>query len=71
MDAGSAGRRAAPGRRGRVYSIASSPAAVGDEAHLTVAVVGSDTDRRLLAGAASNFVVNTPADSNVQVWIET
>jgi sulfite reductase (NADPH) flavoprotein alpha-component len=55
---------------GRVYSIASSPAAVGDEAHLTVAVVGSDTDRKLLAGAASHFVVNTPADSNVQVWIE-
>jgi sulfite reductase (NADPH) flavoprotein alpha-component len=55
---------------GRVYSIASSPAAVGDEAHLTVAVVGSDTDRKLLAGAASAFVVNTAADSNVQVWIE-
>ena len=55
---------------GRVYSIASSPAAVGDEAHLTVAVVGSDTDRKLLAGAASNFVVNTAVDSNVQVWIE-
>jgi sulfite reductase (NADPH) flavoprotein alpha-component len=55
---------------GRVYSIASSPAAVGDEAHLTVAVVGSDTDRKLLAGAASEFVVKTPADSNVQVWIE-
>ena len=55
---------------GRVYSIASSPAAVGDEAHLTVAIVGSDTDRKLLAGAASNFVVNTPVDSNVQVWIE-
>ena len=55
---------------GRVYSIASSPAAVGDEAHLTVAVVGSDTDRKLLAGAASQFVVNTAVDSNVQVWIE-
>jgi len=55
---------------GRVYSIASSPAAVGDEVHLTVAIVGSDTDRKLLAGAASHFVVNTPADSNVQVWIE-
>ncbi|HET7811464.1 MAG TPA: assimilatory sulfite reductase (NADPH) flavoprotein subunit [Steroidobacteraceae bacterium] len=55
---------------GRVYSIASSPAAVGDEAHLTVAIVGSDTDRKLLAGAASNFVVNTAVDSNVQVWIE-
>ncbi len=55
---------------GRVYSIASSPAAVGDEAHLTVAVVGSDTDRKLLAGAASSFVVNTPTDSNVSVWIE-
>jgi sulfite reductase (NADPH) flavoprotein alpha-component len=55
---------------GRVYSIASSPAAVGDEAHLTVAVVGSDTDRKLLAGAASDFVVKTAADSNVQVWIE-
>jgi sulfite reductase (NADPH) flavoprotein alpha-component len=55
---------------GRVYSIASSPAAVGDEAHLTVAVVGSDTDRKLLAGAASAFVVNTAADANVQVWIE-
>jgi sulfite reductase (NADPH) flavoprotein alpha-component len=55
---------------GRVYSIASSPAAVGDEAHLTVAVVGSDTDRKLLAGAASHFVVHTAVDSNVQVWIE-
>ena len=55
---------------GRVYSIASSPAAVGDEAHLTVAIVGSDTDRKLLAGAASDFVVKAPADSNVQVWIE-
>lgn len=55
---------------GRVYSIASSPAAVGDEAHLTVAVVGSDTDRQLLAGAASSFVVNTAVDSNVQIWIE-
>jgi len=55
---------------GRVYSIASSPAAMGDEAHLTVAVVGSDTDRKLLAGAASHFVVHTPVDSNVQVWIE-
>ncbi len=44
---------------GRVYSIASSPAAVGDEVHLTVAVVGSDTDRKLPAGAASHFVVNT------------
>ncbi len=55
---------------GRVYSIASSPAAVGDEVHLTVAIVGSDTDRKLLAGAASHFVVNTPTDSNVQVWIE-
>ncbi len=55
---------------GRVYSIASSPAAVGDEAHLTVAVVGSDTDRKLLAGAASAFVVNAAVDSNVQVWIE-
>ena len=40
---------------GRVYSIASSPAAVGDEAHLTVAIVGSDTDRKLLAGAASRL----------------
>jgi sulfite reductase (NADPH) flavoprotein alpha-component len=55
---------------GRVYSIASSPAIVGDEAHLTVAVVGSDTDRKLLAGAASHFVVNTAVDSEVQVWIE-
>lgn len=55
---------------GRVYSIASSPAMVGDEAHLTVAIVGSDTDRQLLAGAASHFVINTPAESNVQVWIE-
>jgi len=55
---------------GRVYSIASSPAAVGDEAHLTVAIVGSDTDRKLLAGAASHFVVNMPVDSPVQVWIE-
>ena len=43
---------------------------MGDEAHLTVAIVGSDTDRKLLSGAASNFVVNTAVDSQVQVWIE-
>jgi len=55
---------------GRVYSIASSPAAVGDEAHLTVAVVGSDTDRRLHVGAASGFVINTAVDASVEVWIE-
>ena len=55
---------------GRVYSIASSPAAVGDEAHLTVAVVGSDTDRKLHVGAASAFVINTAVDASVEVWIE-
>jgi sulfite reductase (NADPH) flavoprotein alpha-component len=53
-----------------VYSIASSPAAVGDEAHLTVAVVGSDTDRKLHVGAASAFVINTAVDASVEVWIE-
>ncbi len=55
---------------GRVYSIASSPTVVGDEAHLTVAVVGSDTDRALPAGAASSFIMNQAPDSKVGVWIE-
>jgi len=55
---------------GRVYSIASSPAAVGDEAHLAVMLVGSDTDRTVAPGAASGFLGAQTAEARIGVWIE-
>jgi len=55
---------------GRVYSIASSPAAVGDEAHLAVMLVGSDIDNAVAPGAASSFLGAQLADARIKVWIE-
>jgi sulfite reductase (NADPH) flavoprotein alpha-component len=52
----------------RLYSIASSQAEVGDEAHVTVAVVGSE--RGTAPGAASSFLASRSVDSRVRAWIE-
>lgn len=54
----------------RLYSIASSQAEVGDEAHLTVAHVEYDVEGELRWGAASNFVARTAEGGRLPVFIE-
>ena len=46
----------------RLYSIASSSDSVGDEAHLTVAVIDYEVDGKRRRGAASAFLADTPAE---------
>ena len=46
----------------RLYSIASSQEAVGDEAHLTVALVDYELDRKRRTGAASGFLASLQGD---------
>ena len=60
-----AARRLTP----RLYSIASSPDANPDEAHLTVAVVASERGGRPRWGAASSFLTREP--ETVPVFVET
>jgi sulfite reductase (NADPH) flavoprotein alpha-component len=55
----------------RLYSIASSMAAVGEEAHLTVAVVDYERDGERRLGAASGHLAGlTGDDSTVRVFVE-
>jgi sulfite reductase (NADPH) flavoprotein alpha-component len=55
----------------RLYSIASSADSVGDEAHLTVAVIDYEVDGQRRRGAASAFLADTPAEgAKVRVFIE-
>ena len=55
----------------RLYSIASSPAAVGEEAHLTVAVVDYERDGERRLGAASAHLAALAGDAaQVRVFIE-
>ncbi len=55
----------------RLYSIASSRLSVGDEAHLTVAVVDYHQDGARRVGAASTFLAGrTPESETVQAYIE-
>lgn len=55
----------------RLYSIASSRLAVGDEAHLTVAVVDYERDGAHRVGAASSFLASRAAETDtVQAYIE-
>ena len=55
----------------RLYSIASSPAAVGEEAHLTVAVVDYERDGDRRWGAASAHLAGLTGDgATVRVFIE-
>jgi len=55
----------------RLYSIASSPAAVGEEAHLTVAVVDYGLGAQRRFGAASSFLASlSGADARARVFVE-
>ena len=55
----------------RLYSIASSRAAVGEEAHLTVAVVDYERDGERRLGAASAHLAGlTGDDATVRVFVE-
>ena len=55
----------------RLYSIASSRKAVGDEAHLTVAVVRYDAFGVPHHGAASSFLAARDDDGTVPVFVES
>ena len=54
----------------RLYSIASSPKAVGEEVHLTVAVVAYAAHGRAHWGAASSLLATTAEDGRLPVFIE-
>jgi sulfite reductase (NADPH) flavoprotein alpha-component len=54
----------------RLYSIASSPKAVGEEVHLTVAVVGYEAYGSVHWGAASDLLATTNEDGKLPVFIE-
>lgn len=54
----------------RMYSIASSRKTVGDEAHLTVALLDYEAFGTRHVGAASHFLVTLPDDADVPVFIE-
>jgi len=54
----------------RMYSIASSQKAVGDEVHLTVAVLDYEKFGTRHVGAASQFLAALPEDADVPVFIE-
>jgi sulfite reductase (NADPH) flavoprotein alpha-component len=55
----------------RLYSIASSQEAVGEEAHLTVALVDYELDRKRRLGAASAFLAGLQGDqAKARVFIE-
>lgn len=54
----------------RLYSIASSPAAVGEEVHLTVAVVDYEADGHAHWGAASSLLAASGEDARLEVFIE-
>ncbi len=55
----------------RLYSIASSPKRVGDEVHLTVAVVDYQAHGSLHWGAASAFLAAADEDGTLPVFIES
>ena len=54
----------------RMYSIASSQKAVGEEVHLTVAVLDYEKFGTRHVGAASQFLATLPEDADVPVFIE-
>lgn len=55
----------------RLYSIASSTAAVGEEVHLTVAVVDYQAHGSAHWGAASSFLAATSEEDTVPIFIES
>lgn len=54
----------------RLYSIASSTEAVGEEVHLTVGLVADERDGEVRYGAASQFLAELEEDSTVRVYVE-
>jgi len=54
----------------RMYSIASSQKTVGDEVHLTVAVLDYEKFGTRHVGAASQFLATLPEDAGVPVFID-
>jgi sulfite reductase (NADPH) flavoprotein alpha-component len=54
----------------RLYSIASSQAAVGDEAHLTLDVLGYEAFGESRVGAASSFLASLAEGARAPVYIE-
>jgi len=55
----------------RLYSIASSQQAVGEEAHLTVAVIDYELDRERRTGAASSYLAGLHGtDARTRVFVE-
>lgn len=55
----------------RLYSIASSPEAVGEEAHVTVAVVDYELDGKRRQGAASSFLAGLASETaRARVFVE-
>ncbi|HEV8695388.1 MAG TPA: assimilatory sulfite reductase (NADPH) flavoprotein subunit [Lysobacter sp.] len=54
----------------RLYSIASSPKTVGEEAHLTVAHIEYDVDGDARWGTASNFLARAAEGEKLPVYIE-
>ncbi len=54
----------------RLYSIASSNEAVGDEVHLTVGLVADERDGEVRFGAASHFLSQLNDESTVRVFVE-
>jgi sulfite reductase (NADPH) flavoprotein alpha-component len=54
----------------RLYSIASSAKTVGDEAHLTVDVLGYDAFDRAHVGAASHYLGQRQATATAPIYIE-
>lgn len=54
----------------RLYSIASSNEAVGDEVHLTVGLVADERDGSVRYGAASQFLSQLNDESKVRVYVE-
>ena len=55
----------------RLYSIASSPKVVGEEVHLTVAVIDYETHGSPHWGSASAFLATSDEDGKVPVFIES
>lgn len=54
----------------RLYSIASSPGAVGEEVHLTVAVVDYHAHGEPHLGAASRWIADVGEDATLDVFVE-
>lgn len=61
---------ALPALTPRLYSIASSQSEVGDEAHLTVALVHEQRDGEHCFGAASHYLAQQTEGNRVRVFIE-